>query len=148
MLDQVQADTKARQKSIVDGWEKTADLAKQSGQEFKNAAGSLHWNNKSVVESLKNTLGISAPGVPGTTGTATAGAGISGGAGTGKAGKDTAGSIATGGTKTTNITVNVAQMGNDMKIYVSSVKEGAANMRDMILDEMTRVLSMAQGQAM
>lgn len=45
MLAQIQADTEARKKSIVDGYKKTAELAKQAGQEFKDAAGSFSWNN-------------------------------------------------------------------------------------------------------
>lgn len=148
MLAQIQADTEARKKSILDGYKKTAELAKQGTLEFKAAGGSLKWNNTTfadVAKGLKNKLGISAPTIPGADAPLGDDKTNKGGKG-GKAGKDTAKSIATGGTKTTHITVNVAGMGNDMKIYVSSVKEGAENMRDVILDELTRVLSMAQGQ--
>ncbi|MGY0426010.1 MAG: hypothetical protein ACWIPI_04155, partial [Polaribacter sp.] len=41
MLDQINADTEARKKSIVDGYKQAADLALQSGKEFLKAGGSL-----------------------------------------------------------------------------------------------------------
>lgn len=101
-----------------------------------------------VANGIKDKLGISAPGIPGT-GMTTGGAGGSGGIGTGgsgKAGKDTANSIATGGSKTTHIYVTVGEMGNNMKVYVNDLKEGAENIRDIVLDQLTRALTMAQGQ--
>ena len=159
ILAQINADTEARKQAIVGGAQKVAELGKAAAGEFKNAAGSLSWNDTSlsdVTNGVKNKLGISSAGVPGTqgisgfTGTGNGGGGGTGvggrGSSAGKVGKDTANSIATGGTKTTHVTINISEMGNDMKIYVNSIKEGAANMRDTILDEMTRVLSMAQSQ--
>ncbi|MDR2147721.1 MAG: tape measure protein [Tannerella sp.] len=156
MLAQIQADTEARKQSIADGWKKTADLTKQAGQEFVNAAKSFSWGDATysgVAAEIGKKMGISPAGVPGTENAAAVagmgeGGGMGGGKGKGgKTGMGTAESIATGGTKTTHITVNIAEMGNDMKIYANSLREGAANMRDMILDELTRALSMAQGQA-
>lgn len=150
MLAQIQADTEARKKSIVDGYKKTAEYAKQAGQAFGRAAGSFSWNNTSfadVANGIKKKIGISASGIPGSASGAGGSNSFLGGSGTvGVAGKETANSIATGGTKTTHITVNISEMGNNMKVYVDSVKEGASNIRDMILDELTRALTMAQGQ--
>lgn len=147
MLAQIQADTDARKKAITDGAKNIVDLGLQAKDEFAKAAGSLKFNDtglSDVVGGMKKTLGIETPGVPGMSG----GDGTGGGTGTGggKAGKDTANSIATGGSKTTHITVQIAEMGNDMKIYVDSVKEGAENIRDIVLEYMTRALTMAQGQ--
>lgn len=102
-----------------------------------------------VANGIKNKLGISSPGIPGTDMTPGGGTGGSGGIGGGtggKAGKDTANSIATGGSKTTHIYVTVGEMGNNMKIYVNDLKEGAENIRDIVLDQLTRALTMAQGQ--
>lgn len=101
-----------------------------------------------VANSLKSKLGISSPGIPGTDMTpgGTGGSGGVGGGSGGKAGKDTANSIATGGSKTTHIYVTVGEMGNNMKIYVNDLKEGAENIRDIVLDQLTRALTMAQGQ--
>lgn len=152
-IEQIQKDTEARKKSIIDGQKKTADLLKQSGEEFIKAGKSLKLNDTSfsdVLGGMKKKMGISEAGTSGATNINDELGGNTGKIGnTGRGrniGKNTANSISTGGTKTTNITVNIGEMGNDMKIYVSSVKEGATNMRDMILDELTRVLAMAQVQ--
>jgi hypothetical protein len=141
MLAQIQADTEARQKSIAAGYSQVVELAKQAGSEFKNAAGSFSWGKP----------GISAAVIPGAANAGALGTGglVGGGNASGSdAGKETANSIATGGTKTTHVTVNIGEMGNDMKIYVGSVKEGAEKIRDAVLDQLTRALSMAQGQTM
>jgi tape measure domain-containing protein len=102
-----------------------------------------------VANGIKNKLGISAPGVPGTNGSGVAGTGgLMGGGGTGSnAGKETANSIATGGSKTTHITINLGELVGTININKNGFRESAENMRDIVLDEMTRVLSMAQGQA-
>ncbi len=153
MLAQISADTEARKKSIVDGAKKTVDLAKQAGQEFSKAAGSFSWNKTSfsdVANNLKKKIGISTPGIPGANvpgSETTEGAGLSGGgSGVGNVGASTANSIATGGTKTTHINITIGEMGNNMQIVVDSIKEGAANVRGIVLDELTRALAMAQGQ--
>lgn len=140
MLAQIQADTEARKKSIIDGYKKTAELGKQAAGEFSQAWNSLSWGKKNA---------ISAAVVPGTENAATAGTGgaTAGTGGTGsKAGKETAGSIATGGTKTTHITINLGELVGTVNISKNGFRESAENMRDIVLDEMTRVLSMAQGQ--
>lgn len=150
ILDQIQADTDARKKSIADGLKKTLELQDKVNKEFKQAAGSLSWNNTSfadIANDLKVKLGISVPGMPGTEGVGTTGNNNTlNGSGGGGAGKETANSIATGGTKTTHITINLDQLVDTININKNGFKESAENMRDIVLDEMTRVLSMAQGQ--
>jgi hypothetical protein len=105
------------------------------------------YNLSDVANNLKNKLGIAAPGVHGTNGSGVAGTGglMSGGTGS-NAGKDTANSIATGGSKTTHITINLGELVGSININKNGFRESAENMRDIVLDEMTRVLSMAQGQ--
>ncbi len=152
MLAQISADTEKRKQSIIDGAKKTVDYAKQAGSEFSKAANSLKWEGvsfSSVANKIKGKLGISAPTTPGTEDATGTGGGTGGyfASEMGDAGKDTANSIATGGSKTTHITVNIGEMGNHMKVVVDSVKDGAGNIRDLILDELTRALAMAQGQA-
>ncbi len=100
-----------------------------------------------VANGIKNKLGISAPGVPGTDISSVAGTGGLMGGGTGNnAGKETANSIATGGSKTTHVTINLGELVGTININKNGFRESAENMRDIVLDEMTRVLSMAQGQ--
>ena len=148
MLAQIRADTDTRKKAIIDGAKDVASLGIQAAKEFKAAANSLSWNDTSfsdVANGLKSKLGISTPGVPGTTSGVTGTGGTTGG-GTGSAGKETANSIATGGTKTTHITINLGELVGTININKNGFRESAENMRDIVLDEMTRVLSMAQGQ--
>lgn len=101
-----------------------------------------------VANSLKNKLGISSPGIPGTDMTPGGGTGGSGGNGSGgsKAGKDTANSIATGGSKTTHITINLGELVGTININKNGFRESTKDMEDQVLDAMTRVLSMSQGQ--
>jgi len=150
MLAQINADTEARKKAILDGANNVANLSIQAAEEFKKAAGSLSWNDKSfsdIANDIKNKLGISTPGLPGTDmATGFNGTGTTGGNFGGSAGKSTANSIATGGQKTTNITINLGELVGSMVINASGIREGAGQVRDIVLDEMTRVLAMAQGQ--
>lgn len=146
MLAQIRADTDARKKAIVDSAKEVASLSIQAAKEFKSAANSLSWNDTAFSDILtgqKKQFGIDAPGVPGTT---TGTGGTTGGGTGGNAGKDTANSIATGGTKTTHITINLGELVGTININKNGFRESAENMRDIVLDEMTRVLSMAQGQ--
>lgn len=146
MLAQIRADTDARKKAIVDNAKEVASLSIQAAKEFKSAANSLSWNDTAFSDILtgqKKQFGIDAPGVPGTT---TGTGGTTGGGTGGNAGKETASSIATGGTKTTHITINLGELVGTININKNGFRESAENMRDIVLDEMTRVLSMAQGQ--
>ncbi|NDW17774.1 hypothetical protein D0T53_02445 [Dysgonomonas sp. 216] len=148
MLQQIHADTEARKKAIVDGAKNVANLSIEAANEFKKAAGSFSWNDKSlsdVVGGLKGQLGISSPTVPGMEATG-GGSGSGGGSTGGKGSKDAANAIATGGSKTTHVTINIGEMGNRIVINAANAKEGGTRMREIILDELTRVLSMAQGQ--
>lgn len=106
----------------------------------------LQWNDKSVgdiINKAKKNIGISAPAIPGTnailsnpsvpTLERTNNNGISE-------------KIATGGIKRTNITIN---LGRNLVESINISKEGgfkenAEEMADQILDQLTRVLSLAQ----
>lgn len=148
MLQQIHADTEARKKAIVDGANSVANLTKEAANEFKLAAGSFSWNNTSfsdVVGGFKQQLGIAEPAIPGMPSTG-GGTGAVGGSTGGSGSKDAANAIATGGSKTTHVTINVGEMGNRIVINSGNIKEGAAKVREVVLDELTRVLSMAQGQ--
>ena len=156
MLAQINADTEARKNAIVGGAQKVVELNRAAINEFKQGWNSLSWNDTSlsdIMASVKNRLGIAAPDIPGTSG---GGGGIGGLGGLGgpahsvggdKTGGDTANSIATGGTKTTHITINLGELVGSININKNGFRESAENMRDIVLDEMTRALSMAQGQA-
>ncbi|HRB90369.1 MAG TPA: hypothetical protein PK091_15235, partial [Niabella sp.] len=56
--------------------------------------------------------------------------------------------IATGGTKNTTIHLTIGKQVETVTINaMNGVQEGAARIRDIIVDEMTRALSMAQSLA-
>jgi tape measure domain-containing protein len=61
--------------------------------------------------------------------------------------KKTASAIATGGQKTTNITINLKDLVNTININREGFTESAENMRDAVLDQLARLLGMAQGIA-
>lgn len=98
-----------------------------------------------VANNLKSKLGISPAGIAGMDTSDTGGTGAGGG--TNKAGKasgKTANSIATGGSKTTHITINLGNLVGTMTVTAGNVSEGAQKVRDIVLDELSRALTMAQ----
>lgn len=138
-----------RRKGIVDN----ANLVKQQFDEtkkhFSDAGNSLSWNkDKSVttgVSSLFNSSGQTATTVPKTnqpnfvpTVTPT---------GNGKAGgaaKSTTDSIATGGTKSTNITINLMkEVVGTISINTQNLKESTIEIERQVAEALTRVLANA-----
>lgn len=65
-----------------------------------------------------------------------------------KEGKKTAESVVTGGSKSTNITITLKDLVGNLTINGSGTfKESADQMKEMILDQLTRVLSLAQSNS-
>ena len=154
MLAEISADTERRKKEIADGAKGLVETGKQAANEFKKAGQSLHFNDTSfsdVVGGMKSKLGIAPAGVAGMDGDGTtnaggAGSGTGGGKGKGGAGK-TANSIATGGSKTTHITINLGNLVQTMNVTAGNIQDGAEKVRDIVLDELSRALTMAQANA-
>lgn len=146
MLDQINNDTERRKQEIRDGKQNIVDLGKRAGTAFSQAAQSLSINDTSlsdVAKSLGAKLGISPAGVPGMDNTDTGGFGGIGSASAGT-GSSIASSIATGGSKTTHITLNLDSLVREMNINSGNIKEGAEKIRDIVVDELTRALTMTQ----
>lgn len=132
MLADIAADTEARKKAIVNGAKALADTGKKAAGQFKLAGGSLTFNDTSlsdVTGKIRNSLGM------GGTQAGTGGGGASG---------STANSIATGGSKTTNVTIHLGNLVHTINLTAGGVKEGADKIRDIVLDELSRALTMAQ----
>ena len=109
----------------------------------------VKWNDTSfsdIAKGINNKLGINAPTVPG----ASDGTGVGGGLGKngagGSVGKETANSISTGGSKTTHITINLGKLVETISMAKDGFRESAESMRDMVVDELTRALTMSQQQ--
>ncbi|MRI64528.1 hypothetical protein EDM00_11105 [Ornithobacterium rhinotracheale] len=60
-----------------------------------------------------------------------------------KAAKDKAGSVISGGTRKTDIHINIQNLGTDTKIYVSSANEGISNLGQRLKEELLRVVNSA-----
>ncbi|MDL2290430.1 hypothetical protein LJB95_03400, partial [Paludibacteraceae bacterium OttesenSCG-928-F17] len=141
-LEKLEAERNARAKAMAETQGKLAELSKQMAdmQVIK-----LRVNDTSltdVANSLKSKLGIAPAGIPGTK---DGDEYVAGGTGTGGLGGETgktANNITTGGSKTTHITLNVGQMGNNMTVTASNIREGATKVRDIILEELNRALLM------
>lgn len=150
MLEKLQDDTERRKKEIVDGAKNIVNLGTESMQSFKKAGESLKINDTSfsdVANGLKSKLGISSAGIPGMDGGGTGdgtGTGGTGGTGGGGASGKAVNSIATGGAKTTHITLNLGNLVQTMTINSGDIKEGGQKVRDIVLDELSRALAMAQ----
>ncbi|HML64646.1 MAG TPA: tape measure protein [Dysgonomonas sp.] len=152
MLAEISADTERRKKEIADGAKGLVETGKKAADEFKKAGQSLHFNDTSlgdVVGGLKSKLGIAPAGVAGMDGDGSisgggTGSGTAGGKGKGGASGKTANSIATGGSKTTHITINLGNLVGTMTVTAGNVSEGAQKVRDIVLDELSRALTMAQ----
>lgn len=141
ILAKIHADTEARKNAIVDGGKKVAELYGKSAEEFGKAAGSLSWNSErtlsSMIGGMKAEAGIAAPAVaPGSS------AVVGGKGGATGATKKTNEAIATGGTKNTTVHITIGKQIETLKIEAANIKEGAARMRDIIVDELTRAVAM------
>lgn len=147
-LARLEAQRNERARELAEKQGKLQDLAKQMSdmEVFKLRVNDASLS--SVADSLKAKLGISAAGIPGMGGAGSFGggtdAGGAGGTGSGGASGAAANSIATGGSKTTHITLNVGEMGNRIVINNGNIRESAKQVRDVVLDELSRALSMAQ----
>jgi len=138
MLAQINADTEARKKAIVDQAKKVVETALKAKDEFAKAAGSVKMKVKTEVE---DPTGIIAPVIPGT---------LSGAGGGGKvkpkgtgAGTKTNKAIATGGSKHNYITINLKSLVDELTIKGGDFKENAKQLEQNITDALLRTLAMA-----
>jgi hypothetical protein len=138
-----------RAEAIAKAKGKYQEYTLTAAQGLVDGFGGLKWNSDrslgDVVTGLKDKLGIgdskiSPSGLPGGDGKGMAGST----GGSGDPGKITE-SIATGGTKNTTITLTLRNLIENFTVQGGNLKETAENIRDVVVDELTRALSMAQG---
>lgn len=138
MISQINADTEARKKAVVDGAKKVASLGLAAKDEFVLAGQSVKW--KKAAE--KTADGISPPAVPGT-GTAAAanGGGVKG---TDKGSKSKGNeAVATGGTKNTVINITLKDLIGVLNIQGKDFKDSSQQMAEQSQDALLRLLAMA-----
>lgn len=145
-LAKLEAQRNARAREIAETQGKLGDLAKQMAdmEVIKLKVNDTSFSD--IASGLKSKLGISEAGIPGMSGDGLSGGGTSGGGGTGngKTSGAAANSIATGGSKTTHITINLGSLVHTMTVNSGNIQEGANKIREIVQDEMVRGLSMAQ----
>lgn len=140
-IAKINADVEARQKAIVDGAKAIADNAKKA----KASLGGIKmgWDSTSKLENvtsgLKAKLGINeqlqtAAGGPGTTGSTNVG-----GTATAKATE----AVATGGTKSTNVTITLKNLVEKI-VFEGTTAENKSEIERNLAEAMFRVLNMAQ----
>jgi hypothetical protein len=141
IIAQIDAQTNARKKAMIDQAKIVAETALKAKEEFEKAGGSIKWKVKADVVTA-GTDGIKTPTIPGiTTADGTGGTG-GGGTGTGE-GTKTNKAIATGGTKHTYVTINLKELVGVLNIKGNDFKDSAKQMQDQSTDAFLRTLALA-----
>ncbi len=103
------------------------------------------WNKdrklSDLISGMKETLGITPPEIPGMTGTGTTSSVITGDI------KNGTESIATGGTRSTNITIDIGKLLETVNIYAQEFSDGMNDLEDKVIEAVTRALVTAQSLA-
>ncbi len=138
MIRQIQSDTEARKKSIVDGYKKATELGIQATSEFVQAGMSIKWKSDKQNATV-GAAGIKTPTIPGTTNSESPSNSTS----TGTEGAKTNTAIATGGTKHNYITINLNDLIGVLNITGKDFKETNNKMTEQVQDALLRLLAMA-----
>ncbi|MCK8143210.1 phage tail tape measure protein [Flavobacterium sp. I-SCBP12n] len=137
MLAQINADTEARKKAVVDGAKKIAKLGLDAKDEFVMAGKSIKW--KKAADKVSDA--IAPPSVPGTADSANANGG---GLGVGKPPKTKGNdAVATGGTKNTTIYITLKDLIGELNITGKDFKDSSQQMAEQSQDALLRLLAMA-----
>lgn len=136
MISQIDANTEARKKAIIDQAKQVAATAMKAKEEFAKAAGSIKW--KAENETEESSTGITNPTPTGS---------IDwrkepndGGKGTGT---KTNKAIATGGTKHNYITITMKELIGVLNIEGRDFKDSAKQMQEQSSDALLRTLALA-----
>lgn len=148
--------TLERRKGILDNRKLLVDQANATKESFSGAVGALSWNSKkSVSDGISSIFGSSANTPVGQTsknfvpGTPNSPSGVGGAGGAGGAGKATADSISTGGTKSTNIVIQLSkEVVGSIHVHAATLKEGTSEIERIVGEAMVRVLAQVQQAAL
>jgi len=138
MLAQINADTNARKKAIVDGAKNLINLRNQAGSEFAQAYNSVHWNKKTFADfknSVQSKLGISPGKMPGGQTVNSNMDSISGGKGNAAKSNN---AVATGGQRNITVNMSIGKMIDGFKIVVSNTEEGIKDLEQKVISAVTR----------
>jgi hypothetical protein len=139
LIAQIEADTEARKKAIVDGYAKAASLGVESAKEFIKAGQSLKWNEENTLAGAKDKimdkLGLGTPPTPTTPEDDPTKTNLN------TEGQQTAGNVIAGGKRTTNINVSIGEVGNGVQIYVDKTEKGINDFGRMVREELLRAIN-------
>lgn len=142
-IAKINADVEARQRAIIDGAKKVLENANKAKESLSGI--SMTWNSEKslsgVVGGLKKKLGIETPAVPGMQPAAGDG-GLAGENGNGSTGGGTVSSIATGGSRSTSITINLKSLVERI-VFEGGFEGSRDNMEKDLESALIRVLQMA-----
>ncbi|MCC4211350.1 phage tail tape measure protein [Leeuwenhoekiella parthenopeia] len=141
MINQINENTEARKKAILDAGKEVAKNALAAKDEFGKAIGSIKWKVDKEGEAQETNSGIVAPEIPGVTQNGDANSSGSGGGKTNKS--ETNSSIATGGTKHNYITINLNDLIGVLNIEGKNFRDSAKQMQDQTADALLRTLALA-----
>ena len=131
-----------RQQAIVDGAKKVAENANKARESLSGIK--MSWNSDKsigdVVGGLKNKFGIGAPTVPGMAPMNSDGQ--KGNTNTGTAGAGTTSAIATGGRRSTSITINLKSLVENL-VFEGGYEQNRDEMQRDLESALIRVLQMA-----
>ena len=140
-IAKINADVEARQKAIVDGAKAVADNAKKA----KESLGGIEmgWDSGKKVSDttggVKAKLGINDQLQNAVGGTS----GVQGGTGSGTATGNATEAVATGGTKSTNVTISLQNLVEKI-VFEGTTAENKSEIERNLAEAMFRVLNMAQ----
>lgn len=141
-IARINADVERRRQAIVDGAKKVAENANKAKESLSGIK--MSWNSDKsvgdVVGSLKNKFGIGAPAVPGMA--PMSGDEQKGHTTTGTAGAGAASAIATGGSRSTSVTINLKSLVEHL-IFEGGYEQNRDGMQRDLESALIRVLQMA-----
>lgn len=141
-LAQIQKNVEARTKAIRAGEAEVVRLTGSAINNFRQAGAAVKWVDEKEVpgekrkpantvnQTIKNNIpGLAAPSSPSSGLLKTEG-------------KKTNDNITTGGSKSTTVNISIGNLVKDMKITAATIQESAGNIRDIVIDELTRAVAM------
>ncbi|ASZ11097.1 phage tail tape measure protein [Chitinophaga pendula] len=126
---------------VIDNGNKSLEAVRAIGK-------SLKWKTGKDAGASEKGTGITLPKIPGMSpaSASSGGAGVSGSSAKGK-GKSVNDAIATGGTKTTNVTLNIGKLIESVYFNKGDNQANTSAMQEEIIQGVIRALNMAQSQA-
>jgi|GEM_PF-199050 len=139
-IAEINEDMRQRAVAVAQGAANVVRLTASAGREMRAAAGSLSWNSGRSISDLttgfKKQLGMSdAPTQPAATNEKGTGQGNPG-----NPVQTTTDSITGGGSRPSSITINLGKMQDQIVINTISAGEGASSMRQLLEEELNRLL--------